>query len=25
LVWQIVNGLGDARNLVEYKSALASL
>jgi hypothetical protein len=24
-VWQIVNGLGDARNLVEYKSALASL
>ena len=25
LVWQIVNGLGDARNLVEYKSALANL
>ena len=25
LVWQIVNGLGDARNLVEYKSALAAL
>lgn len=25
LAWQIVNGLGDARNLVEYKSALASL
>jgi peroxiredoxin len=25
LVWQIINGLGDARNLVEYKSALASL
>ena len=25
VVWQIVNGLGDARNLVEYKSALASL
>jgi peroxiredoxin len=25
MVWQIVNGLGDARNLVEYKSALASL
>lgn len=25
LVWQIVNGLGDARNLAEYKSALASL
>ena len=25
LVWQIVNGLGDARNLVEYKNALASL
>jgi peroxiredoxin len=25
LAWQIVNGLGDARNLVEYKNALASL
>jgi peroxiredoxin len=25
LAWQIINGLGDARNLVEYKNALASL
>jgi peroxiredoxin len=25
LAWQIVNGLGDARNIDEYKSALASL
>jgi peroxiredoxin len=25
LAWQIVNGLGDARNVVEYKNALASL
>ena len=25
LAWQIVNGLGDARNIAEYKSALASL
>lgn len=25
VAWQIVNGLGDARNLVEYKEALASL
>ncbi|MSZ15759.1 MAG: redoxin domain-containing protein, partial [Actinobacteria bacterium] len=23
--WQVVNGLADARNLVEYKSALAAL
>ena len=25
LAWQIVNGLGDARNIAEYKTALASL
>jgi len=25
LRWQIVNGLGDARNLVDYKAALAAL
>jgi len=25
LRWQIVNGLGDARNLVEYKAALAAI
>jgi peroxiredoxin len=25
VAWQIVNGLGDARNLVDYKEALASL
>jgi len=25
LAWQIVNGLGDARTVVEYKNALASL
>jgi alkyl hydroperoxide reductase subunit AhpC len=23
--WQIVNGLGDARNIVEYKAALSAL
>ena len=25
LRWQVVNGLGDARNLVDYKTALAAL
>jgi len=25
LRWQVVNGLGDARNIVDYKAALASL
>jgi peroxiredoxin len=25
LKWQIVNGLGDARNIVEYKAALSAL
>ncbi len=25
LRWQVVNGLGDARNLVDYKAALAAL
>jgi mycoredoxin-dependent peroxiredoxin len=25
LRWQVLNGLGDARNLVDYKAALASL
>ena len=25
IAWQVVNGLGDARNLVDYKQALAAL
>lgn len=25
ITWQVVNGLGDARNLVDYKQALAAL